>query len=83
MPSEKPIEPPSTEAELHVVILVAQLEKAMKDRNMTKLDVALALRVHPSQITKWLSLRSNMTLTNLNRFAAAVGLKVKLCPIST
>lgn len=56
----------------------AQLESAMNEAGFNKLDMALALRVHPSAITKWLKPNSNMTLNTLKRFCDALGMDIKL-----
>lgn len=56
----------------------AQLEAAMKDAGFSRLDMALALKVHPSAITKWLKPDSNITLRTLKRFCDALGMDIKL-----
>lgn len=55
-----------------------QLEAAMKEAGFSRLDMALALKVHPSAITKWLKPDSNITLRTLKRFCDALGMDIKL-----
>lgn len=59
----------------------AQLEMAMKQAGLNRLDLALALKTHPSAITKWLKPESNMTLSTLKRFCDVLGLDFKLIKI--
>jgi len=55
-----------------------QLEAAMKQAGLNRLDMALALKTHPSAVTKWLKPESNMTISTLKRFCDVLSLDVKL-----
>lgn len=59
------------------------IKQAMAEQGTKKLDVSLALRVHPSQITRWLDPKVNVSFQSLEKLAASVGLKITVCPIST
>lgn len=59
-----------------VKIAVKNIRKLIRSKHMTLTEVALLCGINPTNISKVLSGKQNLTLNTLERFADALGVKI-------
>lgn len=61
------------------MLLAIRIEKAMKEKGLTKSQFATAMKVHPSVITKWLSGTQNFTYDTLFDIQKQLSIEIINC----